>query len=204
MISQSLFKIFISAFLIDNVVLMRFLALCPFIGMTTDEDKAVGMGLAVTFVTVLATAATWPIYHFILSKETGVFRAILPGGLEFLQILVFILVIAALVQLVEFYLKKMMPSLYGAMGIYLALITTNCAILAVTFDVWLKKYNYIESLVYAAGVALGFLLSLLLLAGIRRRIKTSPVPAFLRGTPILFVTAALLSMAFMGFSGLVK
>jgi electron transport complex protein RnfA len=160
------------------------------------------MGLAVTFVTVLATAVTWPIYHFILSGETGVFKDL--GGLEFLQILVFILVIAALVQLVEFYLKKMIPTLYGAMGIYLALITTNCAILAVTFDVWLKKYNYIESLVYAVGVALGFLVSLLLLAGIRRRIRTSPVPSFLKGTPILFVSAALLSMAFMGFSGLVK
>jgi electron transport complex protein RnfA len=197
----NLFKIFISAFLIDNVVLMRFLALCPFIGMSTDEDKSIGMGLAVSFVTVLATAVTWPIYHFILSSD-GIFANL--GGLEFLQILVFILVIAALVQLVEFYLKKMVPGLYGAMGIYLALITTNCAILAVTFDVWLKKYDYIESLVYAVGVALGFLLSLLLMAGIRRRLKTSPVPSFLKGTPILFVTASLLSMAFMGFGGLVK
>ncbi|MDR2211618.1 MAG: electron transport complex subunit RsxA [Spirochaetaceae bacterium] len=201
---MNLFKIFISAFLIDNVVLMRFLALCPFIGMSTDEDKSIGMGLAVTFVTVLATAVTWPIYYFVLSKETGIFKDVLSGGLEFLQILVFILVIASLVQLVEFYLKKMIPGLYGSMGIYLALITTNCAILAVTFDVWLKKYNYAESLVYAAGVALGFLLSLLLMAGIRRRLKTSPVPPFLKGTPILFVTAALLSMAFMGFGGLVK
>ncbi|MDR2181900.1 MAG: electron transport complex subunit RsxA [Treponema sp.] len=200
---MTLFKIFISAFLIDNVILMRFLALCPFIGMSTGEDKSVGMGLAVTFVTVLATAVTWPLYHFVLSRN-GVFAALLPDGLEFLQLLVFILVIAALVQLVEFFLKKSMPGLYGAMGIYLALITTNCAILAVTLDVWLKGHNFIESLVYAAGVALGFLLSLLLLAGIRRRIKTSPVPAFLKGTPILFVTAALLSMAFMGFGGLVK
>lgn len=200
---MTLFKIFIAALLIDNVVFMRFLALCPFIGMSTDEDKSVGMGLAVTFVTVLATAVTWPIYRFILSRN-GIFSGILPEGLEFLQILVFILVIASLVQLVEFYLKKMAPGLYGAMGIYLALITTNCAILAVTFDVWSKGYTFIESLVYAAGAALGFLLSLLLMAGIRRRIKTSPVPAFLKGTPILFVTAALLSMAFMGFGGLVK
>jgi electron transport complex protein RnfA len=201
MTAAGLFKIFISAFLIDNVVLMRFLALCPFIGMSTDEDKSIGMGLAVTFVTVLATAVTWPLYNFILSKN-GIFSEI--GGLEFLQILVFILVIAALVQLVEFFLKKMIPGLYGAMGIYLALITTNCAILAVTFDVWSKGYNFMEALVYAVGVALGFLLSLLLMAGIRRRIKTSPVPPFLKGTPILFVSAALLSMAFMGFGGLVK
>jgi electron transport complex protein RnfA len=191
---MNLFKIFLSAFLIDNVVLMRFLALCPFIGMSTDEDKSIGMGLAVTFVTVLATCVTWPIYKFILE----------PLGLVFLQILVFILVIAALVQLVEFYLKKSAPGLYGAMGIYLALITTNCAILAVTFDVISNGYSFIESVVYAVGVALGFLLSLLLLAGIRRRIKTSPIPAFLKGTPVLFAAAALLSMAFMGFKGLVK
>jgi len=191
---MSLFKIFITAFLIDNVVLMRFLALCPFIGMSADEDKSIGMGLAVTFVTVLATCVTWPIYKFILE----------PLGLVFLQILVFILVIAALVQLVEFYLKKAAPSLYGAMGIYLALITTNCAILAVTFDVISNGYTFVESLVYALGVALGFLLSMLLLAGIRGRIKTSPIPSFLKGTPILFAASALLSMAFMGFQGLVK
>ncbi|MDR2742726.1 MAG: RnfABCDGE type electron transport complex subunit A [Treponema sp.] len=191
---MNLFKIFIAAFLIDNVVLMRFLALCPFIGMSTGEDKSIGMGIAVTFVTVLATCVTWPIYRFILE----------PLGLEFLKLLVFILVIASLVQLVEFYLKKSVPALYGSMGIYLALITTNCAILAVTLDAISNGYTFVESIVYAAGVALGFLLSLLLLAGIRKRIRTSPIPPFLKGTPVLFVTAALLSMAFMGFSGLVK
>jgi electron transport complex protein RnfA len=191
---MNLFKIFLSAFLIDNVVLLRFIALCPFIGMSTDEDKSIGMGLAVTFVTVLATCVTWPIYKFILE----------PLGLVFLQILVFILVIAALVQLVEFYLKKSVPSLYGAMGIYLALITTNCAILAVTFDVISNGYSFIESVVYAIGVALGFLLSMLLLAGIRGRLRTSPIPAFLKGTPILFAATALLSIAFMGFKGLVQ
>ena len=191
---MNLVKIFVTAFLIDNVVLMRFIALCPFIGMSTDEDKSIGMGLAVTFVTVLATAVTWPIFKFILE----------PLGLVFLQILVFILVIASLVQLVEFYLKKAIPSLYSAMGIYLALITTNCGILAVTFDVISNGYNLIESLVYAVGVALGFLLSMLLLAGIRSRLRTSPVPAFLKGTPILFAATALLSIAFMGFKGLVR
>jgi electron transport complex protein RnfA len=191
---MNLFKIFIAALLIDNVILMRFLALCPFIGMSSDEDKSMGMGLAVTFVTVLATAVTWPVYRFVLE----------PLGLTFLRILVFILVIASLVQLLEFYLKKASPLLYNSMGIYFALITTNCAILAVTFDVIAKGYGFIEAMVYALGAALGFMLSLLLLAGIRRRIRTSPIPAFLRGTPILFVSAALLSMAFMGFSGLVK
>lgn len=191
---MNLFKIFISAFLIDNVILMRFLALCPFIGMSDNEDKAVGMGFAVIFVTVLATCVTWPVYKFILE----------PLDLVFLQLLVFILVIASLVQLVEFYLKKSAPALYGSMGIYLALITTNCAILAVTLDVISNGYSFVESVVFAAGVALGFLLSLLLLAGIRRRIRISPIPEFLKGTPILFISAALLSMAFMGFSGLVK
>jgi electron transport complex protein RnfA len=196
-----LFKIFIHAFLINNVVLLRFIALCPFIGMSTDEDKSVGMGLAVTFVTVMATCVTWPIYRFILE----------PAGLVFLQLLVFILVIAALVQLVEFYLKKSAPALYGSMGIYLALITTNCAILAVTLDVINntciftgKPYTFVQSVVFAIGVAAGFLLALLLLSGVRRRIRTSPIPSFLKGTPILFVSAALLSIAFMGFSGLVK
>ena len=190
---MNLFRIFIAALLIDNVVLMRFIALCPFIGMSTDDDKSVGMGLAVTFVTVLATCVTWPVYRFILE----------PLGLVFLQLLVFILVIASLVQLVEFYLKKSAPGLYSAMGIYLALITTNCGILAVTLDNISNRYNFVESIVYALGVALGFLLAMLLLAGIRRRIRTSPIPAFLKGTPILFIASCLLSMAFMGFSGLV-
>ena len=191
---MNLFKIFITAFLIDNIVIMRFIALCPFIGMSTDEDKSVGMGIAVTFVMVLATLVTWPIFKFFLE----------PMGLVFLQLLVFILVIASLVQLVEFYLKKSVPGLYSAMGIYLALITTNCAILAVTLENISKDYNLIESIVYALGVAMGFLLSMLLLAGIRRRIRTSPIPAFLKGPPILFVSACLLSMAFLGFAGLVK
>ncbi|MDR2486306.1 MAG: electron transport complex subunit RsxA [Treponema sp.] len=191
---MSLFKIFISAFLINNVIFMRFLALCPFIGMSTDEDKSIGMGLAVTFVMVLATCVTYPIYKVILE----------PQGLVFLRLLVFILVIASLVQLVEFYLKKSAPALYSSMGIYLALITTNCAILGVTLDVIDNGYTFVESVVYAIGVAMGFLLSLLLLAGIRKRLRISPVPAFLKGPPILFVTAALLSLAFTGFSGLVK
>jgi len=198
---MNLFKIFIAALLIDNVVLMRFIALCPFIGMSTDEDKSIGMGLAVVFVTVIATAVTWPIYTFILK----------PLGLVFLQLLVFILVIASLVQLVEYFLKKSVPGLYKGMGIYLALITTNCGILAVTLDVINntcvftgKPYTFIEAIVYAVGVALGFLLSMLLLAGIRNRIRTSPVPAFLKGTPVLFAATALLSIAFMGFKGLVQ
>jgi electron transport complex protein RnfA len=191
---MSLIKIFIAAFLIDNIVLMRFLALCPFIGMSSDEDKSVGMGLATTFVTVLATCVTWTIFKFILA----------PLGLVFLQILVFILVIAVMVQLVEFYLKKAAPALYASMGIYLALITSNCAIFGVTMENISNDFTLIEAIVYALGVALGFLLAMLLLAGIRKRVRTSPIPDFLKGTPILFVATCLLSIAFMGFAGLVN
>ncbi len=191
---NDLLKIFLTAMLIENVVLIRFLALCPFIGMSNDVKKSTGMGVAVLFVTALATAVTWPLYKFVL----------VAFHLEFLQILTFILVVASLVQLVEFYLKKSAPALYSSMGVYLALITTNCAILAVTFDVIIKGYSFTESLVYAVGVAAGFMMSLVLLAGIRERIKVAPIPAFLKGTPILFIAAALLSMAFGGFAGLIK
>ena len=185
---MELAKIFLVALLVNNVVLMRFLALCSYVGMTNDVGQSVGMGFAVTFVTVLA------IYNFVL----------VPLGLTFLKILVFILVIASLVQLVEFYLKKNIPGLYAAMGIYLPLITTNCAILAVTFENIDYGYSFIESIVYAVGVSLGYLLAMVLLAGVRDRMKTSPVPKFLQGTPILFVASSLLGVAFMGFSGLIK
>lgn len=190
---NELLKIFLSSMLIDNVVLMQFLALCPFIGMSTDVKKSVGMGSAVTFVMVLAVAVTYPLYHFVM----------IPLNLEFLQTLFFILVIAALVQLVEFYLKKSLPALYSSMGVYLALITTNCAILGVTLKMITNDYNFIESIVYALGSALGFLLALLLLAGIRERIESSPIPKFLKGTPILFISAALIAMAMSGFKGLI-
>lgn len=187
-------KIFLSSMLIDNVVLIQFLALCPFIGMTSDTGKAIGMGIATSFVMVLATIATWPLYYYVLA----------PLGLTFLQTLVFILVIASLVQLVEFYLKKSAPALYSSMGVYLALITTNCAILAVTLNCISKEYNFVESIVYALGTAGGFLLAMVLMSGIRQRIKIAPVPNFLKGTPVLFVAAGLLSMAFGGFAGLIK
>ena len=187
-------KIFLSSMLIDNVVLIQFLALCPFIGMTTDTGKAMGIGIATSFVMVLATVATCPLYHYVLA----------PLGLTFLQTLVFILVIASLVQLVEFYLKKSAPALYSSMGVYLALITTNCAILAVTLNCISKEYNFAQSIVYAVGSAAGFLISMVLMSGIRQRIKIAPVPNFLKGTPVLFVAAGLLSMAFGGFAGLIK
>jgi electron transport complex protein RnfA len=191
---MNLFSIFIKAALIDNIVLMSFLALCSFIGMSSDEDKAVGMGVAVTFVTVMANAVTWPIYMYILA----------PLNMVFLQTLAFILVIASLVQLVEFFLKKKIPALYNSMGIYLPLITTNCAVLAVTLNSIAWEHTYAASIAYSLGVSVGFVLALLLLAGLRKRIRNSPIPNFLKGTPILFASAALMSMAFMGFSGLVK
>ena len=187
-------KIFLSSMLIDNVVFIQFLALCTFIGMTTDVQKANGMGVATSFVMVLATAVTYPLYNFIL----------LPLGLEFLQTLTFILVIASLVQLVEFYLKKSAPALYSSMGVYLALITTNCAILAVTLNCISKSYSFTESIVYSLGSAAGFIIAMVLMAGIRDRIRLAKIPAFVKGTPVLFVAAGLLSMAFAGFSGLIK
>ena len=190
---NNLFTIFLTAMFVKNVVLMRFLALCPFIGMSQDVKKSMGMCYAVLFVTLLATAVTYPVYRYVLA----------PLHLEFLQTLIFILVIASLVQLVEFYLKKAAPALYASMGVYLALITTNCAILAVTLDVIVEGYSFVEALVYASGTALGFMLSLVLLAGLRSRVDVAPVPKILKGAPILFITAALLSMAFSGFATLV-
>lgn len=187
-------KIFIIALLINNIVIMRYLALCSYVGMTSDVGQSVGMGFAVTFVTVLATAATWPLYHFIL----------VPLHLEFLKILVFILVIAALVQLVEYYLKKNVPGLYAAMGIYLPLITTNCAVLGVAVLNIQKEYNLVQTTVFGFGAACGFGLAMLIFAGIRERMELCDIPVPFRGTAIGLITAGLLSLAFMGFTGLVK
>ena len=187
-------KIFIQSALIDNVVFVQYLAICPFIGMTSETGKAVGMGFATTFVIVLATAVTWPLYSLVM----------VPLKLEFLQTLFFILVIASLVQLVEFYLKKTAPTLYASMGIFLSLITTNCAVLGVTINCINKGYNYPMSIVYALGSAAGFLLSMVIMSGVRYRLKTAKAPKAFAGTPILFVAAGLLSLAFLGFKGLIK
>src|SRR5574344_1999680 len=188
---SDLLKIFLKSWLVDNVILIQFLALCPFIGMTSDTGKATGMGIATSFVMILATAVTYPLYHFVLA----------PLGLEFLETLIFILVIAALVQLVEYYLKKSAPALYSSMGVYLALITTNCAILAVTLNCISKNYSFTESIVYALGTAGGFLLSMVLMSGIRDKVRLANIPSFVKGTPVLFISAGLLSMAFAGFAG---
>ncbi|MBP5568176.1 MAG: RnfABCDGE type electron transport complex subunit A [Treponema sp.] len=187
-------SIFLKSSLIDNVVFIQYLAICPFIGMTNDTQKATGMGLATTFVIILATAVTWPIYNFVM----------IPLKLEFLQTLFFILIIASLVQLVEFFLKKKSPGLYNAMGVYLALITTNCAVLGITINCIKLDYSYGQSLVYALGSAVGFLISMVIMSGVRSRIKIAKIPQSFKGTPILFVTASLLSLAFLGFKGLIK
>jgi electron transport complex protein RnfA len=189
-----LIKLFIKSAVIDNVVFIQYLAICPFIGMTSETGKAAGMGFATTFVIILATAVTWPLYKFVM----------IPLGLEFLQTLFFILVIASLVQLVEFYLKKSAPALYSSMGVYLALITTNCAVLGITINCIGKNYDYLQSLIYALGSAAGFLLSMVIMAGVRSRIKIAKIPLAFKGTPILYVAAGLLSLAFLGFKGIIK
>nr|WP_318741600.1 RnfABCDGE type electron transport complex subunit A [uncultured Treponema sp.] len=191
---NSLLKIFLAAVLVDNVVFVQYLALCPFMGMTSSTDKSFGMGMATTFVIMLATIVTFPIYHFIL----------VPLKLDFLQTLIFILVIASLVQLVEFYLKKSAPGLYSSMGVYLALITTNCAVLAITLNCIAKNYTYLESIVYAFGASCGFILSMVIMSGVRERMRSSNVPLFMKGKAILYIIASLLSLSFMGFKGLIK
>ena len=190
---SDIFQILIKSAIVDNVVFIQYLAICPFIGMTSETDKAFGMGVATSFVILLATAVTWPIYKLIM----------IPLHLEFLQTLIFILVIASLVQLVELFLKKSIPSLYKSMGVYLALITTNCAVLGVTINCISKNYNYGQSLVYALGSAIGFIISMVVMSGVRSRLKTAKVPKAFQGTPILYVAASLLSLAFLGFKGLI-
>ena len=189
-----LIQLIIKSAIVDNVVFIQYLAICPFIGMTSETDKATGMGIATSFVIILATAVTWPIYKLVM----------IPLGLQFLQTLIFILVIASLVQLVEFFLKKSIPALYRSMGVYLALITTNCAVLGVTINCISKNYNYGESLVYALGSAIGFLISMVVMSGVRSRLKIAKLPRSFQGTPILYVAAGLLSLAFLGFKGLIK
>lgn len=192
----TLIQIFLKSMLVDNVILTQYLALCPFIGMTKDSSKAWGMGIATSFVIVLAVAVTWPLYNYVM----------VPNGLEFLQTLAFILVIACLVQLVEFYLKKCAPALYSSMGVYLALITTNCAVLGTSLNSCSENLGYIQSIVYALGISCGFVLSMMIMAGVRRKLAktTFQTPVFMRGTPILFISAGFLSLAFMGFGNLIK
>jgi Na+-translocating ferredoxin:NAD+ oxidoreductase subunit A len=189
---MELFGIFFAAFLINNILLIRFIALCSFFGVSTKLDTSVGMSLAVIFVMTISSAVSWTLYHFILT----------PFHLEFLRTATFILTIAALVQLEELYLKKMVPTLYRAMGIYLPLITTNCAILAVAFLAIDYKYNFLQAMVYSLGVSCGYALAIVLFAYIRERMALAPIPKWFQGYPIAFITAALMSLAFLGFTGM--
>ena len=192
MSNTSLVAILIGGLLVNNFVLSQFLGICPFLGVSKKLNSAVGMSLAVIFVMLMATAATWPIYNLLL----------VPRDLGYLQTIVFILIIAALVQLVEIALKRFLPPLYNSLGIYLPLITTNCAVLGVTILNIDKGYDFGQSLVNALGAGLGFLLAMVMFAGVRERLESAEIPAGLKGLPITLVAASLVSMSFLGFQGL--
>ena len=183
----------IGAILVNNVVLAQFLGICPFLGVSKDVKSSVGMSGAVLFVMLLATMVTWLIMNYIL----------VPLHLEYLQTIAYILVIAGLVQMVEIVLKKIAPSLYQALGVFLQLITTNCAVLGVAILVIQKNMNFLESVIYATSIAIGFALALILFAGIREQLELTGTPKGMKGVPIALVTAGILAMAFMGFNNLV-
>ena len=190
---KELLIIIMSAVLINNYVLVQFLGICPFLGVSKKVNQAVGMGVSVTIVMVIANLVTWPIQHFILNKF----------DLGYLQTIVFILVIASLVQMLEVFLKKFSPALHKSLGVYLPLITTNCAVLGVCIQNIDDGYNFLESVISTVGCGLGFLLAMVLFAGIRSRIDESEVPKPFRGVAITLIAASFLSLAFMGFSGMV-
>ena len=195
---KSLVAIFLAAILTENYVLNQFLGICPFLGVSKKLDTAVGMSCAVTVVMVIATAVTWPLYMFLL----------VPNGLAYLQTIVFILVNAALVQLLETALRKYMPPLYNSLGIYLPLITTNCAVLGVTMLVLDKgaadpSFGYVQSLVNAFGSGIGFLVAMVLFAGVRERLEQCDIPKTFQGLPITLVAASLVAVSFLGFNGVV-
>ena len=189
---KELLLILIGSALVNNVVLSQFLGLCPFLGVSKRTETAAGMGAAVIFVITIASAITSLIYTGILEKL----------GLEYLQTIVFILVIAALVQLVEMVLKKKMPSLYNSLGVYLPLITTNCAVLGVALKNVQNGYGLVESVVNGVGISVGFFIAIVIMAGIRERIEFNEIPKSFKGMPIVLVTAGLMAIAFIGFSGL--
>lgn len=188
------FVIVISAIFVNNIILAQFLGICPFLGVSNKVSTSLGMGMAVTFVMAIASLVTYLLQHGVL----------VPLGIEYMQTIVFILVIAALVQMVEIILKKVSPSLYGALGIFLPLITTNCAVLGIAILLVQKDYNLVESIVFAVSTAIGFTLALVLFAGLREKLELTELPKAFKGVPIALITAGLLAMAFMGFSGLVK
>lgn len=189
----TLFAIVIGAIFVNNVVLSQFLGICPFLGVSSKVDTSLGMGMAVTFVMALSAVVTWAIQNYIL----------VPFGIEYMQTITFILVIAALVQMVEIVLKKMSPALYQALGIFLPLITTNCAVLGVAIIAIQKDFDLLTTVIYSVSTAIGFALALVLFAGIRERLEVEDTPQAMRGVPIALITAGLLAMAFMGFANVV-
>ena len=190
---MSLIVILLTSVLINNYVLAQFMGICPFLGVSKKLDQATGMGIAVTAVMLLATAVTWPIQEFVLDQF----------GLGYMQTIVFILVIAALVQMLEIVLKKFSPALHKALGVYLPLITTNCAVLGVAINNITDGYTFVESIVSSLGCGLGFLLAMVLFAGLRSRIDESAVPKCFRGLAVTLIAASFISLAFMGFTGIV-
>lgn len=191
---KALIIILMSSVLVDNYVLSRFLGICPFLGVSKKVNQSVGMGASVIFVMLVATAVTWPIQTFILDKL----------GLGYTQTIVFILVIATLVQFIEIFLKKFIPALHKSLGVYLPLITTNCAVLGVTINNMTDGYNFLESMVSSLGCGLGFLLAMVLFSGMRSRIDESDIPASFKGLPVTLVAASFISLAFFGFAGIVE
>ena len=189
----SYFAIIIGAIFVNNVVLAQFLGICPFLGVSSKVETSMGMGAAVTFVMALSSLVTWLIQNYVL----------VPFGIEYMQTIVFILVIAALVQMVEIVLKKVSPSLYQALGIFLPLITTNCAVLGVAIAMIQKEFSLLQGVVFNVSTALGFGLALVIFAGLRERIEFEEAPKAFQGVPIALITASILAMAFMGFTGLV-
>lgn len=191
---KAMLVILFSAMLTDNFVLSKFMGICPFLGVSKKLDSAAGMGAAVTFVMVCATICTYPVYTFLLA----------PFGLEYLKTVAFILIIALFVQLIEMILKKKMPSLYESLGVYLPLITTNCAVLGVTILNIDNGYNFGESLVDALGAGLGFTLALLIFSGVRSRVDKADIPETFKGVPATLIAASIVSVSFMSFSGMVE
>ena len=191
---KTLILILMGGVLINNYVLNQFLGICPFLGVSKKVNQASGMGMAVIFVMLFATAATWPIYNFVL----------VPLKIEYFQTIVFILVIATLVQFVEIILKRFIPSLHASLGIYLPLITTNCAVLGVTINNITAGYSFLESMISSLGVGLGFMLAMLLFAGVRSKLDDSNAPKCFRGLPVTLIAASIVAMAFYGFAGIVE
>lgn len=189
---MSYLMIFITGIFVNNIILSQFLGICPFLGVSKKTSTALGMGMAVTFVMTISTIVTYLLYYTFLK----------PNGLDFMTTVAFILVIASMVQMVEIILKKSSPALYRALGIFLPLITTNCAVLGIAILTIQKNFTLIAGICYCLAAALGFTLAIVVFAGIRERLERTPIPEFMRGTPIVLVTAALLSMAFMGFAGI--